>query len=261
MLCIAVARVEPAGAGWGGGSRDSFPPCERRTRCAADGASRYGKFERVPRGPETPRPTPPAGSTGSRAMIHRECGVLKTTLRSRHGAVSAADRAVDGGGAGGAVLSRHPADAARVLPVGRQPRLDRRHRGARPQHPGRLHRAGLDRPRRVHVGRRLHGGQPRQPARLAVARESARRRPDGGADRRHRRHPVAAHQGALPGHRHAGRAAHHRVDDQPRDVHQRRRAGLDRGGAAAAGPDGARAASATCTTSCSCSSSSPSSAR
>jgi len=31
------------------------------------------------------------------------------------------------------------------------------------------------------------------------------------------------------------RPAHHRVDDQPRDVHQWRRAGLDRRGQAAAG--------------------------
>ena len=64
---------------------------------------------------------------------------------------------------------------------------------------------------------------------------AAGRRADGGADRRHRRHPVAAHQGALPGHRHPGRPAHHRVDHQPRDLHQRRRAGLHRGAAPAWG--------------------------
>ena len=41
-------------------------------------------------------------------MIHRECGVLKTTYEADMGALSAADRAVDGGGAGGAVLRGRP---------------------------------------------------------------------------------------------------------------------------------------------------------
>ena len=76
-----------------------------------------------------------------------------------------------------------------------------------------------------------------------------------------RRHPVAAHQGPLPGHRDPRRPAHHRVDDQPRDVHQRRRAGVHRGAAAARGARGAATRSATCTTSCSSSSCSPSWAR
>ncbi len=62
-------------------------------------------------------------------------------------------------------------------------------------------------------------------------------RPHGRAGGGGRGHPVAAHQGPVPGHRHPGRAAHHRVDHQPRDLHQRRRAGLDRGGPAAAGSD------------------------
>ena len=44
------------------------------------------------------------------------------------------------------------------------------HRRARPQHPGRLHGTGLDRPRGVHVGRRLHRRQPRQPARARRGR-------------------------------------------------------------------------------------------
>ena len=37
-----------------------------------------------------------------------------------------------------------------------------------------LHRSGVDRPRRVHVGGGVHRGQPRQPARLAVAGEPPR---------------------------------------------------------------------------------------
>ncbi len=37
-------------------------------------------------------------------MIHRECGVLKTTLRGRHGPLPAADRALDGGRDRGGVL-------------------------------------------------------------------------------------------------------------------------------------------------------------
>src|SRR5499425_3194805 len=147
---------------------------------------------------------------------------------------------MDGGGAGRGVLSHRAAHAPRVLPVGRESRVDRDHRRARAQHPGRLHGPGVDRSRRLHVRRRLYRREPRQSPRLAVAGKPARRWPDGGAHRRDRRYSVAAHQGALPGHRHPGGPAHHRVDDQPRDVHQRRRAGLDRGRAAAAGPDGPR---------------------
>ena len=49
-----------------------------------------------------------------------------------------------------------------------------------------------------------------------------------GADRRH---PVLAHQGDLSGDRHAGGAADHRMDDQPRAVDLGRRAGLDPGAA------------------------------
>ena len=51
-------------------------------------------------------------------------------------------------------------------------------------------------------------------------------------------HPLAAHQGPLSRHRDPRGPAHHRVDDQPRHVHQRRGAGLHRGAAAAPGLDG-----------------------
>ena len=51
---------------------------------------------------------------------------------------------------------------------------------------------------------------------MPVLDHAAGRRADGGADRRDRRHPVVAHQGHLSGDRHAGGAADHRMDDQPR---------------------------------------------
>ena len=112
-----------------------------------------------------------------------------------------------------------------------EPDPDRRRRRARPQHPGRLHRADLDRARRLHVGRRLHRRQPRRPPRRAVLGHDTGRRADGGADRRGRRHPVIAHQGDLSRDRDACRAADHRVDDQPRAGDLGRRAGLDPGAA------------------------------
>ena len=62
------------------------------------------------------------------------------------------------------------------------------HRGARPQHPHRLHRPDLDRPRRVHGDRRLHDGRhvarPPHESRRDDARrlrDLLRRRPARGA--------------------------------------------------------------------------------
>src|SRR5216117_1534595 len=46
----------------------------------------------------------------------------------------------------------------------------------------------------------------------------------GGSGRSVLRHPLAPHQGPLPRHRHIGRPVHHRVDDQPQHLDQRRRA-------------------------------------
>ena len=57
-----------------------------------------------------------------------------------------------------------------------------------------------------------------RPAWAAVLDHDSGGRRYDGACRRHRRHTVAAHQGPVSGHRHAGRAVHHRVDDQPRHV-------------------------------------------
>src|SRR5262249_57520822 len=94
---------------------------------------------------------------------------------------------------------RRPAEPALLLPVGPEPRVDPEHRRARPEHPGGLHGAGVDRPWRVHVGRRLHGGEPRQPSGFALARQSTRGRPHGGADRRHRWDPVTATPVPPPG--------------------------------------------------------------
>ena len=83
-----------------------------------------------------------------------------------------------------------------------------RDRSARPQHPGRLHRADFDRPRRVLPVRRLHLGLYLQHAAdPGVLRHSA-----GG--RRHRagrpdlRRAGGAAEGALSRHRDAGRAIH-----------------------------------------------------
>ena len=83
-----------------------------------------------------------------------------------------------------------------------------RHRRPRPQHPGRLHRTDLDRPRRVLSVRRLHLGlHLEQPADPGVLRHSARRRRDG-AGRPDLRRAGGAAEGALSRHRHAGRAIH-----------------------------------------------------
>ncbi len=166
-------------------------------------------------------------------MIHRECGVLKTTYE--------ADMALYP-----LPIARYTVGVLAVLFVLVIPLTLHEyflsianlvwiadHRRARPQHPRRLHGAGVHRPRRVHVGGRLHGRQLRDAPRFAVARQPRGRRPDGRADRRGGRHPVPPHQGAVPGHRHPGRPADHRVDDQPRHVHQRRRAGVHRGAAPA----------------------------
>ena len=63
----------------------------------------------------------------------------------------------------------------------------------------------------------------------AVLDRGAGRRTDGGGDRRAGRHSLAAHQGPVSRDRHAGRAAHHRMDDQPRPLGVRRHAGIDPG--------------------------------
>ena len=194
-------------------------------------------------------------------MIQRECGVLKTSYE--------ADMALYP-----LPIARWAVAAAAVLFFAVIPLtldsyylsvanlvFDRHHRRPRSQHPGGLHGAGLDWPWGVHVRGRLHGGESRHPARLPVARQPARRRPHGGRGRRRGRHPVAPHQGPLSGHRDSRRPGHHRVDHQPRHLHQRRGPGVHRGAATADRPDGARRASAPCTTSCSSSWSSPSSAR
>src|SRR6058998_2898202 len=45
--------------------------------------SRYGECERVPRGPDAPRPAPSLRARRvESSMIHRECGVLKTTYEA-----------------------------------------------------------------------------------------------------------------------------------------------------------------------------------
>ena len=165
-------------------------------------------------------------------MLHRESGVFKTTYAADMALYPLPIARWTVAALGGAVRGDRAADAARILPVDPQPDLHRHRRRARAQHPGRLHRPDLDRPRRLHVGRRLHRGQPRRAARPAVLAHPAGGRADGGADRRHRRHPEPAHQGPLSRHRHAGRPAHHRMDHQPRAGDLGRRAGLDRGAAA-----------------------------
>ena len=104
-----------------------------------------------------------AGVDGSHAASRVRS--LQDQLRRRHGALPAADRALDGGGGHRAVRGRAAPVAARVLPLHHQSVADRRRRRARPQHPGRLHRPDLGRPRGLHVGRRLHGRQPRRAAR------------------------------------------------------------------------------------------------
>ena len=81
-----------------------------------------------------------------------------------------------------------------------------RDRSARPEHPRRLHRPDLDRPRRVLSARRLHLGlYLEQPADPGVLRHSARGRGDG-AGRPDLRPAGGAAEGALPRHRDAGRA-------------------------------------------------------
>ena len=128
------------------------------------------------------------GRTPDRArvetMFHREAGVFKTTY--------AADMALyplpiaKWTVAALAVLFVVivAADRPRILPVDPEPDPHRHRRRARAQHPGRLHRPDLDRPRRLHVGRRLHRGQSRGEARPAVLDHAAGGRADGGADRR-----------------------------------------------------------------------------
>ena len=83
-----------------------------------------------------------------------------------------------------------------------------RHRRARAEHPGRLHRPDLDRPRRVLPVRRLHLGlHLQQPADPGVLRDSAGRRRHR-AGRADLRHAGGAAEGALSRHRDTGRAIH-----------------------------------------------------
>ena len=187
--------------------------CAKRAHCWRGGTQpqrgRWVRRDVPPRDPGSSRPAMPP--------IWRS-----TRCRSRKWAVAAF---------AGLFIVIAPLDARRILHLDPQPDPDRRRRRARPQHPGRLHRADLDRPWRLHVGRRLHRGQPRRPSRRAVLGHDPGGRADGGADRRGGRHPVVAHQGHLSRDRDAGRAADHRVDDQSRAGDLGRRAGLDPGAA------------------------------
>src|SRR6266852_3165703 len=54
--------------------------------CAGMEPRRYGKCARVPRGPDTPHPIPPPRARPvETSVIHRECGVLKTTYEADMG--------------------------------------------------------------------------------------------------------------------------------------------------------------------------------
>src|SRR5262245_47251775 len=74
-------------AGWGGVMRDPFPPCARRAECARMEPSRYGHASACRVVPRAPLPTPPptCARRAETTMIHRECGVLKTTYEADMG--------------------------------------------------------------------------------------------------------------------------------------------------------------------------------
>ena len=142
------------------------------------------------------------------SVIHRECGVLKTELRSGHGALPAAHRALDGGGASRCCSSS-------VLPLT-------------------LHEYYLSIGNLVWIavigalGLNILVGYTGQvsishgafmsvgaytAANLATRLDSPwpvnhpRGRAHGGGGGGDRRHPSPAHQGALSGHRDAGQAS------------------------------------------------------
>ena len=112
-----------------------------------------------------------------------------------------------------AIARHHPgllraAGVQQLLAQHLDPDRHLRDRSARPQHPGRLHRPDLDRPRRVLPARRLHLGlHLQQPADPGVLRHSARRRRHR-AGRADLRRAGGAAEGALSRHRDAGRAIH-----------------------------------------------------
>ena len=116
--------------------------------------------------------------------------------------------------------------AAGVRPLHPQPadpdRLSR-HRRARAQHPGRLHRADLHRPFRLFRLRRVFLGLCQQCLRRAGVLRRAHSRPDDDrrrADFRPARRPA---EGALSRHRHARRAVHPAGFLRPRRMVLRRR--------------------------------------
>src|SRR5216117_2426785 len=180
----------------------------------AHGPSRLGSIRtrrlRMRRGGNGSLHPPPPGTPARRAsgVAHDPSRVwgAQDDVRGRHGPVPTAHRPLDRRGARRTLLPRAAVQRPRVLPVDRQSDRDRRRGCARAQHPRRLHRPDLHRPRSLHVGRRRHGR----------------------ARRRRRRHPLTPHQRALPGDRHARGPAHHRVDHQPRHVDLGRRPGVDR---------------------------------
>ena len=120
-----------------------------------------------------------AGAQGSsrQRMFYREAGVFKTSYAADMALFPLPQRALGGGGVRGAVHRHRAADLRRLLPVDPQSGAGRGRRRARPQHPGRLYRADLDRARRVHVGRRLYRGQSDRAA--SARRSGSRSRPAG----------------------------------------------------------------------------------
>src|SRR5207245_9682070 len=83
---VAGVRVAPAGVGWGVGRRDPGTPREAPSETSRIAPSRSGERARVPRGRASPHPTRrPRARRVEQGVIHRECGVLKTTYEADMG--------------------------------------------------------------------------------------------------------------------------------------------------------------------------------
>ena len=208
------------------GGRLSRPLCRRRHQ----GFRALCPDDRRADGPPRRhlRPAPDRAVSDGTAMFHREAGVFKTSYAADMALYPLPIAQWSVAALAALFIVDRATDLQRILRFGPQSDPDRDRRRARPQHPGWVYRADLDRPRRLYVGWRLYRGQFDHASRHAVLGRDPGGRADGGADRLDRRHPVPAHQGDLSGDRHSGGAADHRVDDQPCPVDLGGRAGLDR---------------------------------